>query len=483
MIPSADRRARRDSADRERQGRQAPAAGGRARSRRRSSRRARRARPSCARSTPRCSAGPRRSISVDASFLELGGHSLKAAVLLSAIYHAQGRAAASSRSSSKRSSDRRGRHASSRAGARRRGRRRLGDARRSGRSLPLTSSQRADLRGAPAVDVEHRLQHPVRVGARGRRRSRPARARARRSWSRVITRCARSSSSRTACRCSGFAPTRSSRSRGSRSRTRASTRRSSASCVRSISRIAPLVRVALIVRTETRRVLALDVHHIVADGLSVRVLLEDLEALYAGEPQRVAVADVRRLRRVGSERRAGRAQRDAERSVVARDASPSCRAHSSCPTTSIARRGYRSTATRSRSSCRRRPRRRCRAREDARHHAARRVPRRVCGRAVAARQHARCRDRRAGRRPPSPGHGAAWSGCSSTPCRCACGCAPTSHSPTCACGSAPKRTTRSNASAISSTTSSPTSASRAIRRAIRCSTCCSRGRRPSSPRC
>ena len=45
---------------------------------------------------------------------------------------------------------------------------------------------------------------------------------------------------------------------------------------------APLVRAA-IVRTETRRVLALDVHHIVADGLSVRMLLEDLEALYRGE--------------------------------------------------------------------------------------------------------------------------------------------------------------------------------------------------------
>ena len=45
--------------------------------------------------------------------------------------------------------------------------------------------------------------------------------------------------------------------------------------------VAPLVRAAIIT-TEARRVLALDVHHIVADGLSVRLLLEDLEALYLG---------------------------------------------------------------------------------------------------------------------------------------------------------------------------------------------------------
>ncbi len=42
---------------------------------------------------------------------------------------------------------------------------------------------------------------------------------------------------------------------------------------------APLLRAA-IATTETRVLLLLDVHHIVADGLSVRLLLEDLEALY-----------------------------------------------------------------------------------------------------------------------------------------------------------------------------------------------------------
>ena len=45
---------------------------------------------------------------------------------------------------------------------------------------------------------------------------------------------------------------------------------------------APLMRTAII-KTETRAILALDLHHIVADGLSVRILLEDLEALYLGE--------------------------------------------------------------------------------------------------------------------------------------------------------------------------------------------------------
>nr|HEX4313402.1 amino acid adenylation domain-containing protein [Kofleriaceae bacterium] len=44
--------------------------------------------------------------------------------------------------------------------------------------------------------------------------------------------------------------------------------------------VAPLARVAIIC-TPVRRVLALDVHHIVADGLSVRLLLEDLEVVYA----------------------------------------------------------------------------------------------------------------------------------------------------------------------------------------------------------
>ncbi|HUJ60961.1 MAG TPA: amino acid adenylation domain-containing protein, partial [Kofleriaceae bacterium] len=44
----------------------------------------------------------------------------------------------------------------------------------------------------------------------------------------------------------------------------------------------PLVRAAIL-RSETRQVLALDVHHIVADGLSVRLLLDDLEQLYDGK--------------------------------------------------------------------------------------------------------------------------------------------------------------------------------------------------------
>ena len=48
--------------------------------------------------------------------------------------------------------------------------------------------------------------------------------------------------------------------------------------------VAPLVRAAIIT-TPARRVLALDVHHIVADGLSVRLLLEDLEALYQGSAE------------------------------------------------------------------------------------------------------------------------------------------------------------------------------------------------------
>ncbi|WP_394834947.1 amino acid adenylation domain-containing protein [Pendulispora rubella] len=44
---------------------------------------------------------------------------------------------------------------------------------------------------------------------------------------------------------------------------------------------APLMR-ALLLRTETQNVLAIDIHHIVADGLSIRLLIEDLEALYHG---------------------------------------------------------------------------------------------------------------------------------------------------------------------------------------------------------
>ncbi len=44
---------------------------------------------------------------------------------------------------------------------------------------------------------------------------------------------------------------------------------------------APLMR-ATIVSTETRRILAMDLHHIIADGVSVALLLDDLEALYDG---------------------------------------------------------------------------------------------------------------------------------------------------------------------------------------------------------
>ena len=75
--------------------------------------------------------------------------------------------------------------------------------------------------------------------------------------------------------------------------------------------VAPLVRAA-IVTTETRRVLALDVHHIVADGLSVRLLLEDLEALYQGTAEPLAgpsFADYA-FWETGA---GGAAQRDAER--------------------------------------------------------------------------------------------------------------------------------------------------------------------------
>ncbi len=76
--------------------------------------------------------------------------------------------------------------------------------------------------------------------------------------------------------------------------------------------VAPLVRVALI-ETEARRVLALDIHHIVADGLSVRLLLEDLEALYAGDPAPLpspTFADYAAWEASAD----GRARRDAERS-------------------------------------------------------------------------------------------------------------------------------------------------------------------------
>ena len=45
---------------------------------------------------------------------------------------------------------------------------------------------------------------------------------------------------------------------------------------------------AALLTTETRRVLALDVHHIVADGLSVRLLLEDLDRLYGGDAPSLA---------------------------------------------------------------------------------------------------------------------------------------------------------------------------------------------------
>jgi tyrocidine synthetase-3 len=74
---------------------------------------------------------------------------------------------------------------------------------------------------------------------------------------------------------------------------------------------APLLRAA-IVRTEKRAVLAFDVHHVIADNLSVRLLLEDLEALYAGQaapPPSPTFAD--HVWWEASD--AGRAQRDAER--------------------------------------------------------------------------------------------------------------------------------------------------------------------------
>jgi fengycin family lipopeptide synthetase D len=74
---------------------------------------------------------------------------------------------------------------------------------------------------------------------------------------------------------------------------------------------APLVR-AGIVTTERRTVLVLDVHHIAADGLSVRVMLDDLEQLYAGaelSPPSPTFADYA----FWETSDAGRAQRDAER--------------------------------------------------------------------------------------------------------------------------------------------------------------------------
>ena len=74
---------------------------------------------------------------------------------------------------------------------------------------------------------------------------------------------------------------------------------------------APLLRAA-IVRTERRRVLALDVHHIVVDGLSVRLLLDDLEAIYAGQSRELPAptfADYVKWESGDG----GRAQRDSER--------------------------------------------------------------------------------------------------------------------------------------------------------------------------
>jgi tyrocidine synthetase-3 len=74
----------------------------------------------------------------------------------------------------------------------------------------------------------------------------------------------------------------------------------------------PLARAAL-VRTERRLVLALDVHHIIIDGLSVRLLLDDLEALYAGNAGAATTPTFADY--VWWETGAGgRAQRDAERS-------------------------------------------------------------------------------------------------------------------------------------------------------------------------
>jgi tyrocidine synthetase-3 len=47
---------------------------------------------------------------------------------------------------------------------------------------------------------------------------------------------------------------------------------------------APLMR-ATILTTPTRKILALDLHHIIADGMSFPILLEDLEALYEGRAE------------------------------------------------------------------------------------------------------------------------------------------------------------------------------------------------------
>ncbi|HEY1552228.1 MAG TPA: amino acid adenylation domain-containing protein, partial [Kofleriaceae bacterium] len=74
---------------------------------------------------------------------------------------------------------------------------------------------------------------------------------------------------------------------------------------------APLVR-AGIIATERRTVLVLDVHHIAADGLSVRVMLDELEQLYAGTvlpPPSPTFADYA----MWETSDAGRAERDAER--------------------------------------------------------------------------------------------------------------------------------------------------------------------------
>ena len=103
--------------------------------------------------------------------------------------------------------------------------------------------------------------------------------------------------------------------------------------------IAPLVRAA-IVRSPSRTVLALDVHHIVADGLSVRVLLEDLEAIYGDKPHATSArCHRRRSPTTCGGRRATPVAHTARPSARGgSSASPRRRARSSCRATLIARR-------------------------------------------------------------------------------------------------------------------------------------------------
>ncbi len=305
--PVAHRRARRHSADRERQGRQAAPARGRDRHRRRD-RAAHRARARAARDLRR-RARPSRGVDQLRGELRRARRTFaqgRGAVVGDVSAH---RRAAAVRAVSRCVVDRRSVARLARDLVRDRGRRRVGD--RAGQPLPLTSSQRrifavhqlstwSTAYNIPfawelAADVElARLEHALCALVPRH------------------TRCARRSRSSDGLAIQTFHA-------GARLAVEhlaiddISLGVTLERFVRPFELAqAPLVRAA-IVTTETRRVLALDLHHIIADGLSVRLLLEDLEALYAdrsaAEPPAPTFADYAHW----EASTAGLATRDAER--------------------------------------------------------------------------------------------------------------------------------------------------------------------------